>query len=132
MKKIFTTIGLFAILGLAILVGANAYMGNFQTVGPNYSEERHDMMEEAFETSSYQDWFNLMSADGRTPGVLRFVNENNFDTFTKMHEAMENGDYELAEELRAELGMGQGMGQNRGNNNRGQGRNSQGGCPFMN
>lgn len=110
MKKIFTTIGMFTLLGLVFLVGANAYMGDPSVKGPNYNEERHQQMLNVFETGKYLDWKNLISDDGRTHRVLEFVNEDNFDTFTQMHEAMENGDFEKSNEIRAKLGMTQGHG----------------------
>ena len=113
-------LGLFAlmIVGLIVSTGiVSAYRGDYSVQGPNYSDERHEAMEDAFETSDYDAWYLLMTADGRTPGVLDVVTEDNFEIFAQAHEAMENGDLELAAELRAELGLNDGMGPQDGTGN---------------
>jgi len=54
---------------LALLVGGvvsllpgvvNAYRGDLNVKGPNYTAERHDAMETAFEKGDYDTWKNLM------------------------------------------------------------------------
>jgi len=106
-KKI---LGIFAFAMIALLgVGfAAAYQGDYSVEGPDYSEERHDVMQEAFDNTDYDAWATLMIEDGKTPGVLRFVNEDNFEVFVEAHEAGTTGDSARASELRAQLGLGQG------------------------
>ena len=107
MKKI----GIFLVLGLLLVVGlVSAYKGDYTTQGPNFSEERHELMQQAFDTGDYDAWVDLMSQDGRTPRVLEIVNEDNFDLFVQAHEAGIAGDSETAKELRAQLGLNNGVG----------------------
>jgi hypothetical protein len=101
----FGIFGVFALLSMGMIF---AYQGDPTVKGPDYSDERHDAMEEAFASSNYQDWYDLMSESGRSSRVLEVVNEGNFATFVESHEAMEAGDLETSQELRAELGLGQG------------------------
>ena len=109
MKKM--NIAVVLLVGLIAMTGfVSAYQGDYTTKGPNYSEDRHAEMEEAFDSLDYQTWVELMSKNGRHPRVLDLVSEDNFETFVLAHEAMENGDYETASELRAELGLNNGEG----------------------
>ncbi|MCK4927921.1 MAG: hypothetical protein KAS11_05595 [Candidatus Aenigmarchaeota archaeon] len=135
MKKA-TKVGLFVLVVVGIIVStgvASAYRGDYSVQGPDYDAERHEVMENAFDTSDYESWYQLMTENGRHPRVAEVVTESNFETFAQAHEAAENGDHELAAELRAELGlnngqgprdgtghgkgMGQGMGQKMSQNN---------------
>ncbi|NOX71511.1 MAG: hypothetical protein GXO64_02320 [Candidatus Micrarchaeota archaeon] len=108
------TIAIMALLSITIsLIGvsfASAYRGDYTTKGPNYSEEREALMEQAFETGDYNAWVALMTENGRHPRVVDIVSEENFATFAAAHEAAQNGDYETASQLRAELGLGNGQG----------------------
>ena len=111
-------IGLFALMVVGLIVSTgvvSAYRGDYSVQGPNYSEDRHEAMEDAFDTSDYDAWYQLMTADGRTPRVAEVVTESNFELFAQAHEAAKNGDMELASELRAELGLNDGMGPRDGN-----------------
>lgn len=106
-------IGLFALMVVGLIVSTgvvSAYKGDYSVQGPNYSEDRHEAMQDAFDTLDYDAWYQLMTADGRIPRVVEVVTENNFELFAQAHEAAENGDLELAAELRAELGLNNGMG----------------------
>jgi len=108
-----TIFGLLALMvvGLVATTGlVSAYRGDYSVKGPNYSEERHEAMEAAFESLDYNAWQKLMTEDGRHPRVVDVVTESNFATFAKAHEAAENGDYETASALRAELGLNNGNG----------------------
>lgn len=84
--------------------------------GPQGNNGRFQMRKEvqtALENRDYSAWKEAM-----TPPIFQYVNESNFDTFVDMHEAMQSGDTETAEALRAQLGLperpvpqnGQGMG----------------------
>ena len=128
MKKT-VIMGLLALLVVGAVFStsiASAYRGDYTTQGPNYDEERHELMEEAFDTLDYDAWYALMTEDGRHPRVVDVVTEENFDVFIQAHEAGINGDHEEAFALRTELGLnngygpkdgtgfGKGMGQGRG------------------
>jgi hypothetical protein len=95
---------------------AFAYRGDPNVKGPNYTEERHEAMEKAFETKDYTAWKNLMQGKGR---VTQFVNKDNFEKFAEAHELAEQGKSAESLKIRQELGLGlqngrgQGMGQNR-------------------
>jgi len=112
MKKT-TMFSLFALMliGLITITGfVSAYRGDYSVKSPYYNEERHELMENAFESNDYNAWKELMTETGRNPRVLDVVNEGNFATFVEAHEAGENGDYETAAALRAELGLNNGNG----------------------
>jgi hypothetical protein len=113
MKKTKNIIGMMAlfVVGMIISVGAvSAYRGDYSTEGPNFTSERHEEMEAAFENQDYESWYNLMTEDGRYPRVVDVVDEDNFDVFIRAHEAGKAGDTETAARLRAELGLNNGMG----------------------
>ena len=114
MKK--TTVGLGA---LAIVVGVMAvsagsvmaYRGDSLVQGPNYSVERHEAMEEAFENKDYDAWKDLMQGKGR---VTQVINKDNFSEFAEAHELMEQGNTAEAQEIRQKLGLGNHNGSMRG------------------
>ena len=109
MKKIVTVA--IASITLVLLLGiAMAYQGNPLIQGPNYSIDRHEAMENAFNALDYTSWLSLMTGNGNNPKVVQVVNADNFATFAKAHEAMESGDLTTANELRAELGLNNGTG----------------------
>ena len=105
-------LGVFA-LGLVALLGVSfvaAYQGDYSVKGPNYSEDRHEAIEDVFDNLDYDAWVALMTADGRHPRVVDAVSEENFVTFVEAHDAMEDGDFDSAAEVRADLGLNNGMG----------------------
>lgn len=118
-----TTLGLGALalfLGVAGISGvALAYRGDVNVKGPNYTPERHEAMEKAFENKDYDAWKNLMQGKGN---VTRVITEENFAKFAEVHELMEEGKTAEAQKVRQELGLGlhngagQGMGMGRGMN----------------
>ena len=107
---------MIALLGMSLVM---AYQGNPAVQGPDYSEERHEAMEQAFDNSDYNAWVSLMQETGRNPRVLDVVTEDNFATFVGAHEAAQNGDLERARELRGELGLNDGQGPKDGSGHRG-------------
>jgi len=123
------------VVGMVFVTGASAYRGDYSVEGPNCDAERHEAMEAAFESSDYDAWYALMTADGRHPRVIDAVTPDNFEVFILAHEAGEAGDAETAAKLRAELGLnngngprdgtghGKSMGQGQGQGNRMQHRN---------
>ena len=80
-----------------------AYQGDATVKGPNYSVERHEVMEKAFENKDYNAWKNLMQGRGR---VSQVVNKDNFSKFAEAHELMEQGKTAEAQKIRQELGLG--------------------------
>jgi hypothetical protein len=126
--------GLLALMVVGLIASTSivsAYKGDYTTKGPDYTEERHELMEKAFANLDYGAWRSLMTESGRSSRVIGVVTESNFEVFVRAHEAGENGNYELAAELRAELGLnngngpkdGTGYGKGQGN---GQGRQGKG------
>ncbi len=81
--------------------------------------ERHSAIEDAINNGDYEEWSNLMDGRGRISDV---VTEDNFDTFVAMYEAVEEGDYEKAQELREDLGLGIRSGDGNGFRKGGHGR----------
>ena len=116
------------LLGLATLViggtilvpRALAYRGNPAIQGPNYSVERHEAMEKAFEAKDFTAWKSLANKQGR---VTQVINAENFAQFAKAHELAEDGKIDEANKIRAELGLGQQNGSGMGMHGR-QGRTS--------
>ncbi|MEA3430283.1 MAG: hypothetical protein U9R08_03345 [Nanoarchaeota archaeon] len=108
-----TIFGLLALMIVGVIFSTSivsAYRGDYSVKGPDYTEERHAIMEQAFADLDYNTWYESMTASGRTPRVLELVTEENFETFVKAHEAGMAGDHETAAMLRAELGLNNGMG----------------------
>lgn len=106
MNKTSILLGLSAaVLGLAILTpqAVVAYRGDPAVKGPNYTEERHSAMEKAFENNDYTSWKSLMAGRGR---VTQVVNAQNFAQFAHAHELAQQGKFDEANTIRAELGLG--------------------------
>lgn len=129
----------FAALTAVVAFGANdtfAYQGDYSKQGPNYSQERHEIMEKAFEENNYDSWKEQMSGAGR---VKEVVNAENFSLFAQAHKLGKEGNIAGADEIRKELGLrtsdgnsvgkgygkGSGEGQGKGNGE-GRGQNKQG------
>jgi hypothetical protein len=108
-----TIFGIFALFVVGIMISTtmvSAYKGDVTKEGPNFSEERHEAMEDAFETMDYEMWKELMLENEIRPKVTDLVTESNFAKFVEAHDAAENGDYETAAKIRAELGLNDGHG----------------------
>lgn len=100
------------LIGVAVLVmggavlapqAALAYKGDPNIKGPNYTEERHEAMEKAFENKDYNAWSKLMEGKGR---VTQVINAQNFAKFAEAHELAEQGKTAEAKKIRTELGLG--------------------------
>ena len=122
MNKTSIVLGLTAlVIGAAVVLpqAALAYRGDPNVKGPNYTEERHEAMEKAFEKNDYNAWKSLMTGRGR---VTQVVTPQNFAKFAQAHKLAEQGKTDEANKIRAELGLGlrngsgagQGMGYGRG------------------
>jgi hypothetical protein len=115
-KKTILGLGALAIiLGGAIIFANNsqAYKGDPNVKGPNYSEARHEAMQKAFEEKNYDAWKTLMAGRGRATQV---INKDNFAKFAEAHELALQGKTAEAQEIRAKLGLGlkNGAGNGRG------------------
>lgn len=82
---------------------ALAYKGDANVKGPNYTEERHDAMAQAFANKDYNAWKALM--DGK--GVARRITAENFARFAEAHQLSLEGKTAEAAAIRAELGLDQ-------------------------
>lgn len=99
-------IGLFS-LGVGAVLASQIAFGHSGGVSEAtgrsfFNPERHEIVEKAIELGDYRLWEEMMP---ERAGVRDFVNEQNFDRFAQMHEFMEEGEYEKAEEIMEELGM---------------------------
>jgi len=105
MKKAILGLGtLTLILGaISFASTASAYRGDPNVKGPNYSPERHEAMQKAFENKDYDAWKNLMQNQGR---VTQVVNESNFAKFAEAHQLVLQGKTAEAQKIRQELGLG--------------------------
>lgn len=108
---------------------AFAYRGDASQMGPNYTPERHEAMEKAFETNNYEAWKSLMTGKGR---VTEVVNQDNFSKFAEMHKLKEEGKTEESNKIRAELGLGQGQGKGKMDGNGQRGGRGGGNCHYQN
>jgi hypothetical protein len=118
----FSALALTAIVGILIAGSVQAYQGDYSKKGPNYTPERHEAMEKAFDNNDYNAWKNLMQGRGR---VTQVVTKDNFAQFAKAHTLAEQGKFAEADSIREELGLrtrngqktgmgyGQGMGMHR-------------------
>jgi hypothetical protein len=104
----------------------DAYRGDPSIQGPNYTEERHQAISQAFANNDYTAWKDLMSGKGRATQV---ITQENFSKFAEAHSLALAGQLDQAREIRAELGLGlgnqtgNGSGQGSMGQGRGQGRN---------
>ncbi len=112
MKKRYLILGtVSAVLLGAVTLKAWAYRGNPEQKGPNFSAERHEQMQKAFENKDYNAWKKLMNGRGR---VSQTINESNFARFAEAHQLRLEGKNKEANKILAELGLGQGK-RNRNN-----------------
>ena len=93
------------ILGGAVITPGlvSAYRGDPSVQGPNYSQERHEAMTQAFENNDYQAWAKQMRSRG---WVAEVINEDNFSRFVEARRLMLEGKTEEAAAIREELGLG--------------------------
>ncbi len=96
----FGILGVIALLGMSMVF---AYQGDPNVQGQNFSKERHEAMQEAFETADYDAWVVLMTENGRHPRILDVITEDNFGDFI---EARNDG---TLNEFRESLGLGLGQ-----------------------
>ena len=107
-KKIFA-VGALLFAGILISSLAMAYQGDSSVKGPEFSDERHVAMQDAFAEGDYEAWYDLMVETGRSPRILEVITEDNFDDFVEAKELAMDGDLSALNELKAELGLGLGQ-----------------------
>ncbi len=117
-QSIFLGLATLVIGGTILAPRVLAYRGNPAVQGPNYTVERHEAMEKAFETGNYNAWKALANNQGR---VTQVINASNFAQFAKAHKLAESGNITEANKIRTELGLGLQNGSSMGMHN-GQGR----------
>lgn len=111
-KAILLTVPALLLSGLIIYTTkADAYRGDPNVKGPNYTEERHEAMTQAFANKDYNAWKEQMAGRGR---VTQVINEQNFAKFAEMHQLMLDGKTDQANQIRTELGLGLKNGTGRG------------------
>ncbi len=120
-KSLLLGIASLVIGGTLLATQVSAYKGDPNIKGPNYTAQRHDQMEKAFDAGDYNAWKKTMGDQGGR--VMQVINAQNFSQFAKAHQLAEQGKTAEANAIRAELGLGlqngSGMGQGKG-----MGRNS--------
>jgi len=109
-KILLPAIGLALVgaIGLGTVSSALAYQGDSAKIGPNYTAERHEAMEKAFQENDYNSWKNLMQGRGR---VSQVITQENFSKFAEAHKLAEQGKHAEANAIRQELGLGIDQGQ---------------------
>ncbi len=69
---------------------------------PNYTPERHEAMQEAFETNNYETWKELMDGKWRVTVV---VTAENFEKFAEANKLAQEWKIEESKAIREELGL---------------------------
>lgn len=121
-NKILFGLSALALTALAFSPSlVNAYKGDPNVQGPNYSEDRHEVMEQAFANNDYNTWSQQVQGQG----VKNKINETNFAKFSEAHRLSLEGKTQEAAAIRAELGLGLGNGSGQGSRGgNGQGQNA--------
>ena len=103
-KKLILGISALTLATGALLIPStvSAYQGDYTQKGPDCDSEKHEAMEQAFESNDYQAWTELMEGKGR---VTQVINEGNFAKFAEAHKLAEEGNYDAADAIRQELGL---------------------------
>lgn len=109
-KKIISALLITWIFGATLVSGVSAYKWDPSVLWPNYSEDRHEAMEEAFVNNDYNARLELMDWKWR---VTQIINEDNFAQFVEAHNLAEAWNLKAAKEIRTELGLGLKDGSNR-------------------
>ncbi|MBT6690997.1 hypothetical protein HOB10_01535 [Candidatus Parcubacteria bacterium] len=92
-------LGLF-VTTLAVSSLASAYQGKPNFEGQKRDPIKHEAMVEAIESGDYQTWADLHQDNGK---MLEFITEDNFSQFATLHQLKQDGNYEEAKALWAEM-----------------------------
>ena len=131
MKKI-TKLGILTLFLVTLVSSVFAFPGGFgnedvqaalesgdydawkEAMAAGLTEERFNKSLERYEKRSeikaameegYDAWAEVISGHPRGDKLLEVINEENFDRFVEMHDAIEAGDHETAKEIAKELGL---------------------------
>lgn len=99
-KKNISILLTVSILTVLTISWVSAYKWDSSVQWPNYSEERHDEMTQAFETNDYEAWKNLMEWKWR---VTEVVNAGNFERFSEANSLSQNWRTDEVNQIRNEL-----------------------------
>lgn len=89
-------------------------MGKGACMGEPMSAEDRDAIMQALNENDYDAWYSLM--EGRP--ITEIINQDNFSQFVEIHNLMQSGDFEAADQIREDLGLRPGPGfQHRNNPN---------------
>ena len=89
-------------VGAFAISSAMAYQGDYSKQGPEYSLERHSVIEEAINSNNYEAWSELMTDRGR---IKQVISADNFERFAEARRLGEVGDVAGADAIRQELGI---------------------------
>lgn len=106
MTKQSVMLGVASLVLVGVIIAPQetfAYKGDPNVNGPNYTVERHEAMEKAFENNNYNAWKVLMNGQGR---VTQVINAQNFSRFAQAHQLADQGRVSEANTIRSELGLG--------------------------
>lgn len=133
MKKMNLILPALVVGLVSVAIGASsafAYQGDYTKKGPNYTEERHTIMQNAFKTNNYEVWKAEMEKINPGKRILTVINKDNFSKFAEANKLGLEGKIAEADKIRAELGLRTStsgpMGNGQGRMGRGQGMGS--GC----
>lgn len=68
-------------------------------------QESHEQIQQAIEAGNYEAWAEAISTSGRNSRMAELITEENFNTYSKLHQARQNQDWESAKQLSEELGL---------------------------
>jgi len=95
-----------ALVALLFIGGVYAYQNNIDKNTTNNVNKAAG--QSAVESGDYNTWKTLHEGTR----MASVITEDNFYLMQEMHEAMQSGDYEKAQEIRSGLGLGRGMQKN--------------------
>ena len=116
--KFYLMSGFLGLVVTTLLVSSLASAGefgnrfggkNFDSARHQEMQARHETMMKVLENRDYQGWLEIVNS---RPHITDYINQDNFDKFVDMHNYMQEGDFEAAQEIRDELGLpehGKGM-----------------------
>lgn len=97
------------VIGLAttttLVSSAFAYQGDYTKKGPNYTTERHTIMQNAFTSNNYETWKAEMEKTNSGKRILSVINKDNFAKFAEANKLGLEGKTAEADKIRAELGL---------------------------
>jgi len=99
---------------------------------PHYNAVVHEQLEDAMDAGDYAAWLRIRQENNLPMHgkMFQVVNEENFATFVRMHEANLAGDTTTADALRQELGLGAGNMHGKRGSATGQRTGMHQNCPF--